>query len=275
MRYSLIFLVALMVLSLGVRYFADPVRLAQSSPDAGRDLQELCQREPLLGPALDRADRGDVTELVKWINRAEPAERQRLAYLLIRLTFKAAPRDPAKPAAAGGVAELQPDKTLLWQYRHRFRAFLNLDTGDDALDTELDNLVAYTLVTGDGKPSAQDLALAQSLVTRLNRVAVDSSSDEIMDTVGCVHFLAEDFRKATEAFTLANRYATEAKDKRPHGPHELYVRRLSAAERNLKLQAEGKTAEYLPLPPDDEPIATAATAEAAAATSASGESKQP
>jgi hypothetical protein len=250
MRYSLILLVAAMLLSLGIRYFVDPVRLAQGSTDPARDLHELCQREPTLAPALDQADRGDVGELATWINRAEPVERQRLAFLLLRLT--------QKPGAEN------PDAELCWRYRHRFRAFINLDTGIEALDAEIDNLVAYTLVTGPEKPSAQDLALARALVPRLTRVARDSSEDAIMDTVGCVQFVAEDFAEAKESFTLANRYATEARDQRHHGMDSLYLRRLAAADHNAKAKAEGRPADYLPLPREDDVPAAAPTQTAAA-----------
>lgn len=242
MRYSLILLVAVMVLSLGVRYFADPVRLAQASPDPARDLHEMAARDPLLQRGLGRADEGDVTELSTWLNRADPLTRQRLAFLLLRLVA---------PSGAGQSGETDP--ALCWRHRHRFRAFVNLGTGREALDTAIDNLVAYTLVTGGSGPSTQDLAIAKQLLPRLKRAAQESSDDAIMDTVGCVQFAAGDYATAKESFRIAGEYAGQGRDQERTARQPLYTRRQQAAERNAALKAAavpGDQPDYEPLPPD-------------------------
>jgi hypothetical protein len=236
-----------MLLSLGIRYFADPVRLAQNSSNPANDLHEMIQRDPTLGSALDKADQqGDIIDLTTWINRADPILRQRLAWLLLGLVEKRI-----------GPGLGKPDQELCWKYRNRFRAFLNLSTGLDFLDTVIDNMVAYTLVTATPSPSEADIALAKSLLPRLRHDAQENGDDSLMDTVGCVQFIALDFVGAKDSFTKALQFARDAHDPKRHGNDALYQKRLDAAEKNIVLKAANPdpTAHltYVPLPAEDEP----------------------
>jgi hypothetical protein len=249
MRYSLILLVAAMVLSLGIRYFADPVRLAQTSHDPAHDLLEMVQRDPLLGTGLDQADRGDIAPLSQWINRAETLERQQLALLLLRVDER-----PDQPAA---------ERAEYWKHRYRFRAFLALSTGSEGLDAQLDNLVAYTLAIGE-QSSEDDRELARSLLPRLKRVARETSDPSIMDTIGCVEFSLTDFAAAKESFDTAKKWHKESHEK-PSGPDygPLYARRFEVADHNARLKSEHAEGtpdpSYEPLPKEEEVVPVVAS----------------
>ncbi len=257
MRYSLIILVVAMVLSLGMSYLWNPVRLAQNSGNPAAELHAMTSQDPDLERAMQNADKGDVTDLVKWINRADPLQRQRLATLMITLV-----------SPKVGDAAREPNVHLVYAYRQRFRAFLNLGTGDERLDIALENLLAYSVVTANESPTKQDIALANLLVPRLRRAAAEFNDDALWDTVGCALFASGDFTGAKDAFSTAQRLARESKskEKERRALTELYQRRTQAAERNLQLVAEKSSEPLAPLPREIEaaPVATSDTDKAAA-----------
>ena len=250
MRYSLILLVAALLLSLGIRYFADPMRQAQNSPNPAKELQDMTARDPQLEAALASADAGNQQDLTDWINRAEPEDRQRLAMLLLRVT--------ENPDSKHG-----DDVRQVLPYMNRFRAFMHLSTGLPVLDTEMDNLMAYALMTGTPNPSQADLDLARQLLPRLTNGAVGEGADAILDTIGCVQFQLHDFEAAKKAYADALVVASQARDARPHDL-AMYQRRLDAATHNAQLKAgalahpDAPAPAYLPLPPEDVPTDAAA-----------------
>jgi hypothetical protein len=257
MRYSLIILVVAMVLSLGMSYFWNPVRLAANSDNPAADLHAMTQQDPDLEHALQSADRNDVTELVKWINRADALQRQRLASLLINLV---------SPKVSD--TQREPNVHLVYKYRQRFRAFLTLGTGDDRLDIALENLLAYSVVTATDAPTKQDTDLATLLMPRLRRAANEFSDDALWDTVGCVQFVTGDFAGAKESFATAQKLVREgkSKDKLRRELEELYRRRFEASARNQQLVAEKSAEALAPLPKEGpEEIPKAEPAKEAAA----------
>ena len=193
MRYSLILLVLAVLLSLGIRFLADPIRQAQMTANPAHDLQELVSHDHVLGQALQQADQGNLGALTAWINRAEFEDRYRLALLLERISCR----------NDGSAKKDVVDITVAYRYRNRFRAFTNLSTGEVRLDNELDNLLAYTLATAHDPPSRADLALALSLVPRLRNIPVSDISDQFLDTIGCIEYQAGNYDEAKDAFASA------------------------------------------------------------------------
>ncbi|MBA3709377.1 MAG: hypothetical protein H0W83_11245 [Planctomycetes bacterium] len=252
MRYSLIILIVAMVLSLGMSYLWNPVRIAQNSDNPIADLHAMTQQDPDLERALQHADNRDISDLVKWINRADILQRQRLAMLLYILV---APKD------SEGMRQQDPDQ--VYRYRERFRAFLTLGTGDDRLDIQLENLLAYSVIISPETPTEQDIALANLLVPRLRRAATEYAEDAYWDTVGCALFASGEYANAKEAFSNARKLAHESKDKRKRTNEELYTRRLEATEHNLQLKAENSAEAVVPLPRESKAIAKTAHAPAA------------
>lgn len=223
MRYSLLLLLlSTTLVLLAVKYFVDPDARLTTNPL--HDLGDMERRDPDLAQAIQAADdQGDVGPLTAWINRADMTTRERLGVDLL-----AALANPKHPNEA--------DATLAWKERNRFRAFIGLSTNNEKLDTSIDNLLAYTLVTGPTAPNPQDLRLAQSLLPRLRRAAKESNDPNIQDTIGCVAFAAHDFVQAKEDFAQSLTYLTQA--------HEtdaktlaLEKRRLEAARQNAELLA--------------------------------------
>jgi len=253
MRYSLILLVAALLLSLGIRYFADPMRQAQNSTNPAHELQDMTARDPQLEAALASADAGNLQDLTDWINRAEPEDRQRLAMLLLRVT-----EHPD--------GKHDNDLTLALRYMNRFRAFMHLSTGSPMIDTDMDNLMAYALATGTPNPSPADLDFAKQLLPRLTIGAQGEGdgADAIMDTIGCVQFQLTDFDAAKKSYADALAFAAQVRDPRPHEQLALYQRRLEAATHNAELKAgalahpDAPAPTYLPLPPEDGSLDAAA-----------------
>jgi len=252
MRYSLILLVAALLLSLGIRYFADPMRQAQISTNPAHELQDMTARDPQLEAALASADAGNLQDLTDWINRAEPEDRQRLATLLLRVTEYSDGKHDGF------------DTTLALRYMNRFRAFMHLSTGSPIIDTDMDNLMAYALATATPNPSPADLDLAKQLLPRLSNGAQGDVANTILNTIGCVQFQLTDFDAAKKSYADALACAAQLRDPPSHEQLALYQRRLEAATHNAELKAgalahpEAPAPTYLPLPPEDVPPDAAA-----------------
>ncbi len=242
MRYSLILLVTFLLMALGMSYLRDPVRLALDPKDPSHDLMVMIQHDAVLGRAIEQADKGDVSELTTWINRADPIARQRLALLLHALIR---PRDYPSYADAAAAA---------YRYRHRFRAFVNVGTGEEHIDTLIDNDVAYILATGTAVPSEQEKTLAKSLVTRLRRAAIEAGDPAIFDTIGCVQFADKDFSGAKESFTTAARLARESREAGAREVMPLYEKRLAAATANAATVQHASEEPLRSLPTEDEAL---------------------
>ncbi len=260
MRYSLLLLVVLLLLSLGIRYVVDPERI---SANPAKDLHELELHDTELAEALKKADQGDIADLSDWINRADLITREHLATLMWTMVMD--PKNPHKPEA-----------TLSWKYRNRFRPFLEISTGNDHLDTEIDNNLAYILVTGTATPSEADIRLVKSLEPRLKHKAKDTNDATIEDTIGCIDFVDRRFEAAKEDFQTSLTYLTQNHDPSTADLEALERRRMEASEYNAQLVAKhpepGAQADLKPLPPEpdsdvhgDAHVSAASTAPAPAA----------
>jgi hypothetical protein len=258
MRYSLLLLVVLLLLSLGIRYVVDPERISENP---AKDLHEMELHDPDLAEALKKADAGDIADLSDWINRADLITREHLATLMWTMVMD--PKNPHKPEA-----------TLSWKYRNRFRPFLEISTGNEHLDDEIDNNLAYILVTGTAAPSEADIRLVKSLEPRLKHKAKDTNDATIEDTIGCIDFVDRRFEQAKEDFQTSLTYLTQNHDPGTADLEALEKRRMEASDYNAQLVAKhpepGAQADLKPLPPEpdsdvhgDAHASTASTAPAA------------
>ncbi len=229
-------------LLLGFHFFSVPYA---PSANPEHDLHTLTLSDPALGQALADCDQGSVSGLTTWLNRAELEDREHIARLLLALC------DPKHTD--------QFDTHLCWQYRNRFRAFIDLTTGKDRLDGQIDNLLAYTLATGETaayKPDEADINLARSLEPRLKRDANEDKDPNLEDTIGCIEFQARNYAGAKDAFQLSVTYFAQLHDAGAAKAAMLEQRRLEASTRNEQAMTDHKgpdpiaDSELQPLPPD-------------------------
>ena len=253
MRFSLVLLIAVLVASLALNWVLSPARLGSRGSDPQVELETLRKGDRDLAQALDSADAGDPRDLATWYARAKPIERTRLLALCLALL------DPPKGQPA--------NDALLYRYRHRFIAFLGIDSGMALLNLQLDNTLAYALVAGTPNPTPQDRELARRLLPALEQAVSQPglaiATHALQDTIGCVHYVLGNHQKARDAFAGAisglakDRDLSESERARAAG---LYQRRLDAARR----LTDGGPAEPLPLdlpgapvaPPAEQPPAT-------------------
>ena len=212
MRSPLSLLLLAFGLSLALSWWLDPLRTAATTTDPQGRLAQLAKEDSDLGTALAAADRGDATVLIQWLNRADPLRRQHLAGLISN--------------AAGAQGK---DIRTVYAARYRLLPFTIIPTGKPALDTELDNLVAYALVTGVRPVVPSELVQAQAIAQRMAAPALAAKDHARLDTMGCVRFMAGDATGAVESFTKAVKYAEELRVEA--GILDLYRRRKAAAER--------------------------------------------
>jgi tetratricopeptide (TPR) repeat protein len=252
MRSPLFILVASFVLALFVAqlFGTHQANGRGTGPDL---LFAFTKRSPDLGPALAAADRGDQTPLLSWLNAADAHERQALAAILLDACTTVAGLPPNELSARGDRA--------LYGWRRRFSAFANIPTGNNDLDAELDNLIAYLAVAGSETPSAQDLTLAKYLLPRITKHNQDDPKAPVWDTIGCVHFVAGEFAQARSAFDEAVKLGEHDLSRAAKADREELTRSLDLyrARRQAAVDADLQTVEQrnnpasrprLPAPPE-------------------------
>jgi Zn-dependent protease with chaperone function len=213
MRSFILALCCAFAAALAVQFWTSPEVLGRAdSNQAGQILATWTASDRDLAEGLAAADAGDPRHLAAWINRADSLDRQRLAHILMQV----------------GIA----DTREAYRQRHRLRPFLDLDTGNPSLDHELENSLAYIVVAGADAPTAQDLAIAGSLLPRLEARASQEAQHELLDTVGCIRFAQQDWSGAVAYFARAVELST-AERAAPAELRSLYQRRLDAARANL------------------------------------------
>lgn len=253
MRSPLFILIAAFLVSLLVAQYAGGFRNLDnglSKPSAGSDLLlDLLRRDQSLGPALAAADQGDGAPLLTWLNAAEPLTRQSLVVVLMQIALN---HDGLKADDDSHATD-----QAFHRYRRRFSAFVNIPTGDPALDADLDNLLAYVLVAGTAEPSAADVSLAKHILPRLEKQAERTPTSAVWDTIGCIYYVAGDDAKAKAAFqqavTLAEGELPKVDAKKRPGAERilaLFRSRLDIAqEADLRgVEKRGETAPRVPLP---------------------------
>ena len=255
MRSPLFILIAAFLVSLLVAQYVGGFRnleTGMSSPTNGSDLLlSLLRRDQTLGPALAAADRGDSAALLTWLNAAEPLTRQTLVVVLMQIALN---RDGLKVDDDSHATD-----QAFYRYRQRFTAFVNIPTGDPALDADLDNLLAYILVAGTAQPSAADVALAQHILPRLTKQVERTPTSAVWDTIGCVHYVAGEDAKAKAAFqqavTLAERELIKIEAKKKPAAERvinLFRSRLQTAQdadlRAVEKRGDPTVRTPLPLP---------------------------
>jgi len=253
MRSPLFILIAAFLVSLLVAQYAGGFRNfdnAISTPSNGSDLLlSLLHRDQSLGPALAAADRGDSAALLTWLNAAEPLTRQSLVVVLMQIALN---HDGLKADDDSHATD-----QAFHRYRQRFTAFVNIPTGDAALDADLDNLLAYVLVAGTPQPSAADVELAKHILPRLEKQVEHASTSAVWDTIGCVYYIARDDAKAKAAFqqavTLAEHELPKVDAKKRPGAERILAlfrsRLQTAQEADLRgVEKRGETAPRAPLP---------------------------
>lgn len=266
MRSPLFILIAAFLVSLLVAQYAGSFRTVDNpltGPTNGSDLLlSLLRRDQTLGPALAAADQGDGAALLTWLYAAEPVTRQSLIVVLMQIALN---HDGLKADDDSHATD-----QAFHRYRQRFTAFVNIPTGDAALDADLDNLLAYVLVAGTAQPSAADVALAKHLLPRLEKQVERTPTSAVWDTIGCVYYVAGDDAKAKAAFhqavTLAERELVKIDTKKRPAAERilaLFRSRLQTAQdadlRAVEKRGEAATARA-PLPVGgDAPAAPLAT----------------
>ena len=200
-------------------------RAALERPDEA--LSALTKQYPELGPALVAADRGETQLLTTWLVRAPVLVRQTMANAVMGSSMQGAPLAPDGKSL--------PDDQTGWNARYRMMAFVRVGTGLPAIDHELDNALAYTLVVGSPTVSPGDLTLAGDIAERIERRLRAEPHHGRYDTLGCVRFRQGFWAKAKEAFAQANELL--AKEDGKQAGHAitvaLYKARLEAASFNV------------------------------------------
>ena len=260
MRHGLILMI--IALLLAASYLFDPRREAITA-DPQRVLNEWVARDQGLAQALKQADQGDPLPLAVWLNRADSEQRQTFAQVVTSQVIK--------DIGVDADGDRRFDDRPLYRWRHRLMAFQDVGTGSPKMDLELDNHLAYGLVAGTAEPTAQDVAVARSILPRLTKHAGTADSDHaVHDTIGCIHFVLGDFAKAVTAFEAVVK-AFEAESGRTSATwfssdqerrqmtkerthlQALYSTRLDAARSNAARVAAGAAPDdpgMLPLPRD-------------------------
>ena len=196
MRSPLFILIASFIVSLLIAQQLG-VGPGQRRADATDQLLGMVRREPRLALALAQADRGDPSLLMDWFNSARREERMLLAELQVKIASQAA-----------GISEGTPPEqsdAALYRYRGRLGAMANIPIGDPDQDLFIDNLLAYIHVAGTARPTATDVAIARSLLPRLEAAMARAPDSAVWDTIGCVSFVAGDLPGARAAFDEAIR----------------------------------------------------------------------
>jgi len=265
LRTSISAFVFVVVLGLALAWLAFPQLRGDNDPsDPERALKLMEDHDDDLAPALAAADAGDPVKLAQWLNNSEPETRHDLARII----------HAELCSVLSGHRSV--DMRLCWQYRTRLRAFANVSTGEDDLDVEFDNLLAYAIATGPN-PTPDELAAAKQIaVPRLKdtvRLKLErgypGEAGSLEDTIGCVYFATGDYNGAREAFTKALDH--ESQELIPLGKA-----RLAAAAANATATITIPPGNLRPLPQESEffnldgtPIsATAAAMSAGSATGA-------
>ncbi len=225
MRYSLVILVVVMLLSLGLNLWLSPVSKALQNDNPQAALKIMADKDSDLANALVAADNGDPSPLAKWYQRTDRESRLAVAILF----------------GKQGAGETDAD---LYRMRYRLIAISGIDSGDPGTNITLDNALAYTLVAGTATPTANDLLIAKRLLPNLERALLDKPENAIFDTVGCIHFRLGAWAPAIDAFQ--NALSQLDKETKPTDAERdqrrlLYQARLAAAKNN-------RTGEPLPLP---------------------------
>jgi len=240
MRFSLVILVVVMLLSLALNLWLSPVSKALQSGNPQAALKGMADKDSDLGNALVEADNGDPSPLAKWYQRTDRESRLAVAILLVN--------------QGGNDADL-------YRMRYRLMALSGIDSGNPATNVDIDNALAYSLVAGTANPTVNDLIVAKRLLPNLERALLERPQHAIFDTVGCIHFRLGAWAPAIDAFQNAlsqldqdQKTPTALRDQvRP-----LYQARLTAAKKS-------RTGEPLPLPLESNttsvPAVSAPTAE--------------
>jgi hypothetical protein len=265
LRTSISAFVFVVVLGLALAWLAFPQLRGDNDPsDPERALKVMEDHDDGLAPALAAADAGDPVKLAQWLNNSEAETRHDLARII------------HAELCSGLPGHRSVDPRLCWQYRTRLRAFANVSTGEDDLDVEFDNLLAYAIATGPN-PTPDELAAAKQIaVPRLKdtvRLKLErgyaGEAGSLEDTIGCVYFATGDYNGARDAFT--NALTHESPELIPLGKA-----RLAAAAANATATITIPPGNLRPLPqeseffnPDGTPIsATAAAMSSRTATGA-------
>ena len=152
------------------------------------ELDALRQQDTQLDQALTQAQDGDRAGLQRWLVQEPPATRRNLATAILhRLSDES----------------IRSDDRLLCDHRHWLIPFAEVSTGDDWLDTAMDNCLAYGLSAGTRNHSDAEISIMQGLLEPLTKAATDLEDGAIWDTVGCLHFVLGDRSAAINAFQEA------------------------------------------------------------------------
>ena len=254
------FMFGVMILLIAASWWYDSVRDAAPTGDPVTAITKWTENDRDLGTALAAADQGNPAPLATWLNRADEQQRRNLAAVLYRLVALGGGEDQDKDPLN--------DDRVAYRYRDRLRAFLNVSIGDERRDIELnhtmDNLLAYTVVAGTDRPTAQDLDIARGLLPKLEARMKEHPDHGVFDTIGCVRFVLGEHVLARDAFAEASRlfaadrtltelswFAGERERRFAKKLHahltSLYARRLAAATANA---SRTDTAPLVPLPRD-------------------------
>jgi len=254
MRFSLLVLLAVLALTTAWSYYATTHR------DPVASLTAMARSDPALGKALAAADDDrDSGPLADWYGRAAYPARELLVNLHLDLCKAVA--TPATDAPADGDID-----RAIYRFRHRLAAFVNVSSGNPGLDANLDNTLAYGLVAGAVQPTADDLALARSILPRLEAWQAKHPDHAVADTIACLHYVFADDLKARDGWTWA--LAELAKDREldvalKARTQRLYGARLQAAQGAIA--TAGRTRAPLPLEWTPPPVAETAPTVGAAA----------
>ncbi|MEK7413370.1 MAG: M48 family metallopeptidase [Planctomycetota bacterium] len=244
MRLALI--TALILILVGsANFWFDPIHKARTTLDPDGQVTTMAATDAELSSGLAAADAGNTGPLISWLARAEPADRQRLAALHLRMT-----------EISGGAQQngtiLPPDDRSGWRIRYRLAALSAVPMEDEFnLGLEIDNLLAYSLVAGSSSPSKQDIELASGLIPRLESALAAHPDHNVFDTLACVHFLAQRWEAARGAWDKALVQLRQSESLSPTtraAIEQLYRSRYDAAIKNLSVNTSGQPGPFRPLP---------------------------
>ncbi|TVR10942.1 MAG: hypothetical protein EA401_11835 [Planctomycetota bacterium] len=207
-----IFILLLLILGLSLTFFAQP---------RAPELSALRDGDSVLHQALITAEGGDHHHLRNWLIQQSSNRRQLFARaLLTRLEDD----------------QIMGDDRQLYAHRHWLLPFAGISTGDDALDLQMDNALAYGLVAGTDAVPDEYLAIAQQLLPALTAGAERMESRgqrlysaALWDTVACIHFVADDREAAINAFQRGQEQLTDLEGDNPAALRRIINARLRAA----------------------------------------------
>lgn len=207
-----LFILMLLILGLSLTFFAQP---------RAPELSSLRDGDPVLNQALTTAEDGDHHQLRNWLIQQSSNRRQLFARALFtRLEDE----------------QIIGDDRQLYAHRHWLLPFAGISTGDEALDLQMDNALAYGLVAGSETVDDDSLAIAQELLPSLTAGAERMESRgqrlysaALWDTIASVYFVAGDRDDAINAFQRGQEQLTDLEGENPAALRRIINARLRAA----------------------------------------------